>query len=708
LSRDFDTVLGDITGKVGAAAAVAVSNPNVAAGDNTLYTSSFHSGKWTGDLIAYNINTSTGLPDLVNPVWTNGCTTSQDTSWIDDNDHSRGKRGCSAQLQLDNTGVVTPTTRKIVTYTGTAGTGQGLQFQPNSATTTTKLSATQQTALNTSATVTDGTNVLSFVRGDRSREGTNYRVRGSRLGDIVNAEPVVINPPSRRYGDAGYTAFKTAKASRRRVVFQAANDGMLHAFDADRTVPGSGGDELWAYVPNIIINNIKGLSTKTGFAHRYYIDATPVIRDVNFNNTDGASGTTADWRTILVGGLGKGGRGYYALDVTDPTAATEAAAISKVLWEFPNSATSNSDKVDIGFSFGRPIITKTKAKGWVALVTSGYNNGADTGGDGKGHLFVLNARTGAVIKDIVTTAGSSATPSGLASISAFVLNASADNTVEYVYGGDLEGNVWRFNLTGDAISDWAATRLTTLVDSAGTAQSITTAPELAIVNVGSAKKRIVLVATGKFLSEKDIPGAAGVLASATQTQSVYGLIDNLTATPTISPLRSNLVQQTLTNVPRPSPLPANYVDKRAASNNSVDLSDATGAKKGWYIDLPTTAERVNTDPTLVAGTLVFTSNIPRLGECSPEGKSWLNFVNYATGGLVPGANFSSWDLGDYLSSRPVVFRIAPTATLGAPSLGNDGVGALTVDSTGRISVKDIPVDNTLPVGRRIGWQEVYE
>ena len=186
----------------------------------------------------------------------------------------------------------------------------------------------------------------SFLRGDRTKEGAMFRGRGPRapypnnvvsdnvavLGDIVNAEPIYIGAPRFSYVDNGYAAFKTgAAATRTKMVYQGANDGMLHAFDAIT------GAEAWAYIPNAVFPNLLNLSSKNAFVHKFYVDGTPVYGDVDFGNTSGSSTTTPDWRTILVGAYAKGGRGDYALDVTSPTMAGETGLASKVLWEFPTT-----------------------------------------------------------------------------------------------------------------------------------------------------------------------------------------------------------------------------------------------------------------------------------------------------------------------------------------------------------------------------------
>lgn len=640
--------LQDITSRVGASAAVAVANANLVSGDSALYASGYNSGDWTGELSAFDINPVTGAI-ATTATWT-------------------------AQAQLD---ALAHGSRMIASYTGTTGTGQGIQFQPTSAPTATKLSTAQQTLLNTPLT-TDGASVLAWLRGDRSLEGTTYRTRAHVLGDIINSEPVIVRDPRSNYLDNGYAAFKTANASRTKTLFQGANDGMMHAFKADNP---NGGSELWAYVPNLVLSSLNLLSRKSGFAHRYYVDATPSVGDVDFNNTNGASGSP-DWHTILVGGLGKGGRGFFALDVTNPVASSEADAAAKVLWEFPNSATSATHKNNIGYSFGKPIIVKTPYYGWVVLVTSGYNNGTDTGGDGQGYLFVLNARTGDVIAAIATGVGSSADPSGLAQIQAFVENANRDMTTGPIYGGDLKGNVWRFDLSASASTSWNVKKIATLVDASNNYQPISSMPNVSKIRYGGVYKRLVYVGTGLYLGDSDVPGTTGANIHATQTQTMYVLVDDLSSTPTISPLRSNLVQQTVTT-------------GGTFTINEVDYA----VKKGWYLDLPTTGERINTNPALGYSSLIFTTNVPNSDPCVPGGSSYFYVMDYAyIKGLSSSFITSSrLSLGNVLASRPVLVRT---------STGDLKAIIRLSDATTGVESAPKPVFSTAT--RRITWRELPE
>ena len=656
----ISTAVRDAIDRDGAAAAVAVANANVTA-ETSAFQAGYNAGNWSGDLQSYKLDPNTGTPIVAQPLWVP-----------------------TAQQQLDD---LASDNRRIVSYSGTAGAGQGIPFRPHplppdaAPAALTTLSLSQQNSIS----AVNGPGIVKYIRGDRSGEGTTYRQRAHVLGDVVNSEPVIVGPPSNNYHDStdpGYRAFKAARSARQEMVFQGANDGMLHAFNA------STGAEEWAYVPNLLIPNLANLSLRPGFRHKYYVDGTPTVADVDFNRTGGVLDNPAsDWRTLLVGGLNKGGYGYYALDVSTDPPATEAAAAANVLWEFPNSATAGQVVANLGYSFGKPIIAKTADQGWVVLVTSGYNNSRTVNvgefnftGDGVGHLFVLNAQTGALIKDIPTGVGSTASPSGLAAISGYVESADADNTVTQVYGGDLNGNVWRFDLTGPVNGDnsWNVRRLATLVDTARNAQPVTTAPELTSIIENNQVFRLVYVGTGRYLADSDVTSIA--------TQTLYGLIDNRSDAPAIDPLREKLQAQTLT-------LDGNT---RTATANTFDLT-GENPKRGWYVDLPASGERINTDPQLALGTLVFTSNIPSGVPCVPGGSSFFNLLDYRTGGALTYGNlgWSSVSLGDGLASRPVLIR-----------LPSGKVSALIRKSDGTTIAKEVPTAPVAPAVRRISWREL--
>jgi type IV pilus assembly protein PilY1 len=504
------------------------------------------------------------------------------------------------------------TTRKIATWNGT----QGVPFRLAS------LTSAQQNALGGNAAIQQ--EVLNWLRGDRSLEGKPYRIRKGILGDIVSAEAVPVAFPLAPYGDGtnpGYSAFKTANAARQRMVYAASNDGMLHAFRGN--TPG-GGQELFAYVPSFGFNGpsvpatpgdngLQALSQST-YQHRFYVDATPVAADVDFARVGVAPSLvpadTYDWRTILVGGLGKGGKGYYALDITNPTtmAASETALASKVLWEFTDP--------DMGYSYGKPVITKLRAYGWVVIVTSGINNTDGVAANkGKGFLYILNARTGQLIQKIGTGAGTAADPSGFAHIAGYSVSFT-DATVDQIYGGDQLGNLWRFDLTSATGTYTAPTKIAQLTSNGTTPQPITSVPR--IEQSLNGVTRWVFVGTGRLLDNSDMGN--------TQTQSMYAFKDGTISAPATA-----------------ATLPAGLAFPLVRSN-FAPLSDAdllTGitvgpTQIGWVHDLSgvgaaSGTERVTFDPVANAGVVAWIGNIPSTNPCSPGVTSRSYAVNYETG-----------------------------------------------------------------------------
>jgi Tfp pilus tip-associated adhesin PilY1 len=463
-----------------------------------------------------------------------------------------------------------------------------------------------------------GQSLVNFLRGQRQHEGYEsgtsklYRTRVTALGDIVNSRPVYVGKGYLQYVDPGYGDFKTNTVdSRTPMVYVGANDGMLHAFDAET------GEEKWAYIPHAAMTNLPLLANSDyQDRHEYFVDATPVVADIKR-----AGG---EWRTILVGGLGKGGKGIYALDVTAP-------ANPQSLWEFnaPDATTSalgTGLASDLGYSYGKPLVGKLKADlgsasagTWAVFVASGYNNAT-----GKGKLFVLNAETGATIATIDTGAGSAATPSGLAHLAAYAENQLLDNTVERLYGGDLLGNVWRFDLYDTAPSDGQQVyRIGKATDPDGNAQPITVAPYLATWNT----RNHVMVGTGKLLD------AADTNNSQDQVQSVYDLIDPLDGVDAGALRVSGLLRKMEVRNESGDPASQSLWVRCAETDRTVcDDSD-----KGWYVDLAyfhesrKASERVNVEMAMAGEVLVVSTNQPLPDVCSVEATGRIYFIHPVTG-----------------------------------------------------------------------------
>jgi type IV pilus assembly protein PilY1 len=659
LVSGLSKALAGVTARTGSAAAAATSNLEPVAGDNFVYIALYTTVSWDGDLQAKTIDPSTGAI-AATPVWT-------------------------TQAQLDSRTAAITDTRTIYTYDGGtanklksftwAGLTAAEQAYFNSICTTSKLSqcssltAAQQIAVS-------GVNLVNFIRGQDGFEdqGTNldklYRNREHVLGDMISSQPVYVKAPSFAYVDANYDTFRdTTQKNRAAMVYVAVNDGMLHAFN------GSTGVEEWAYIPPLLMPNLYKLADKNYSSnHQYYVDGSPTIGDI-CPTAPASTCTGAQWKSILVGGFNAGGRGYYALDITNP-------ASPKALWNF----TVNEDN-DLGLTYGNPIITKRKDGTWVAVFTSGYNNISP--GSGVGYLYVVNANTGVVLEKISTGAGSTTTPSGLAKINAWV-NATTDNTAERFYGGDLEGNVWRFDIDNVvAPAGKEAFHLATVgqINGAGT-QSITTKPELTEVTYGSTDYAVVNVGTGRYLGINDL--------SDTSQQSVYAFKDDLTATG-LGQLRATglLVKQTLTTFTGSS-----GESLRKSSTNPVDWS----TKAGWYVDLSpnneSPGERVNVDMQMQLGLLTVAGNVPNANACNLGGYAWLYYFDYKTGQYVKTASDNM--VGRRLSNNALV------AGLKTIKLTTGKTLTIITDTGGGISGSADPTSSGggAAGGKRVSWREL--
>jgi type IV pilus assembly protein PilY1 len=335
----------------------------------------------------------------------------------------------------------------------------------------------------------------------------------------------------------------------------------------------------------------------------------------------------SSWKTVLVAGLNGGGRGYYAIDVTDPR---NPAA----LWELCADANVCSDSnldADIGLTFGSPQFGTWKdssgVERWVVFLTSGYNNVPDTagvpGGSGKGYLFVVDVATGRVLEKISTGSGDTTTPSGFARITAISANPMTDPLVTYVYGGDNLGQMWRFDFTGGAGA-------VNLLANAGPAQPVTTRPDVTLCRVdtraedgsiSSSAEKVVVFGTGRLL---DVPDVGN-----TDLQSVYALRDTPLAIDAAKWRNGGyMAQQSLAKVAGSG----SGGDAYTISGAEVDLS----TQLGWFVDLDQNAgERVNLDPTIVSGSLTVVTNLPRSSSaCSVGGTSNIYQLNVCTGRAV--------------------------------------------------------------------------
>lgn len=628
LTQAFRDALVDAFAKDAAAAAVSVVNAQITV-NNVGYSSSYNSGTWYGDLEAVSLDTTTGLPV-----------------------------GAAAWSLRTNLNAMAASSRKIVSFNGSTGAA---------------FTAGNFTGSGSPTALTAG--VINWVRGDRTGEGSTYRQRTAVLGDIINAEATVVN-------------YATGES----IIFQPANDGMVHVIDGriDASVP-TRGQELWAYVPRMIHGKLTTLSSRTSFNHQYLVDATATATQITGAGPMGR---------ILVGGLGKGGAGFYALDITSYEAANETIAAQKVKWEF-------SDSGRMGYSFGRPLIVKTAdtsiADGWRVVVASGYDNGV---ADGRGYVWVLNPIDGSVIRRIDTGAGGAgAAAAGLAHLGKMA-NAAPDAVVRYVYGGDLLGNVWRFDLDVGT-----ATRIAVLTDGSGATQPVTTAPSVGPAT--AAGRFFVYVGTGRYFSDEDIAGNPGANRYATQMQSMYGIIDDTTAATTTLP---NIRGTNGASCPATPPggsgdFVCQAITAHVPANGTFDSTAyPIGTKRGFYADLPVANSRISADSALTTGgTLAFTVNLPTNVACDPGGSSYFFTLSGSNGGAIPnGTNFYSAGkfLSNALASRPVII-ITASDTRGLIKHSDRSNSSEIIPCSSNCSSGNPPAGlSPAPAWKRIYWRSL--
>jgi type IV pilus assembly protein PilY1 len=691
------TALKAVTAETASAAAAATSNLEPVAGDNYAYTAKYTTVQWTGDLEEHQINLADGT---VNPTadWSAAAKLDAMTGAACDNRTIKLFRAGASNNLVD----FTANTQKC----DAGGNPTGAADSSLNASELANFGTLQATALTQGMDASQqaaaaGANFVNYVRGQRGKElfvtgdvNHLFRDRIHILGDIVNAQPVFVRGAIGNYSETlnpGYSAYKLAQANRTPMVYIAANDGMLHAFLAGQnqvdsngnvtSIDPNGGVEAWAFVPTMVLPNLYKLADANyADTHIYTVDGTPVTGDVR--------DSTGTWRTILVGGLNGGGRGYYALDITDP-------ANPKALWEFKNGSTcyptDSFGDCDLGFSFGNPLIAKLTDGTWAVFGTTGYNNAS-----GVGALYVLDAITGKILQKISTGVGSPASPSGLNKIAGWADDPLIDNVAQRIYGVDLLGNTWRFDVNdilGPAGRD--AELLATAKDPSGNPQPITTKPELGLA--GSPLTPTIYVATGRYLGTSDLPAPPAV----PQIQSVYAIKDTLSMTP-IADLRATLMENKITLAQfdpdfdpvtgTNGPLPPITIRQSGCANNCSSTA-------GWFVDLPESGERANVDPKLQLGTLVVPTNVPENNSCSIGGHSWVNFFDYSNGLAVsssPGAS-----VGQQLSSSLVV-------GINVVRLPGGKTVVIATTSNAKQTTVNAPFAAAGLSGKRVSWRELVQ
>ncbi|QYY24715.1 pilus assembly protein [Diaphorobacter sp. MNS-0] len=515
-----------------------------------------------------------------------------------------------------------------------------------------------------------GTNRIAYLRGDRSLECPSsgcttdkpFRQRWSRQGSIVNSEVWYVGAPVSNYAMEGYAAFTRTWAKREPMLYVGGNDGMLHGFTA------KDGTERLAYVPRGVMRDLPKLTNPSfNNNHQYFVDGSPMTGDV----FDGA------WKTLLVGTLGAGGRGYFVLDVTNPgttdggaSSFTKANANNLVVMDktLPASTTPvNNDAIDdLGHIFAKPVlddanpqrttqIVRLNNNRWAVVMGNGYNSA-----NGRPVLLIQYLDGDKELLRIPAVA----TDSGNGLSAPRLVDISGDGKPDVVYAGDLKGNLWKFLINTKDSSSWgvaswegkpAGTPLFIANRGTGhsantnssTRQSITAAPSVRVndrtktVTEGGVDKTLpvggmmVAFGTGRNITKLD--------QAELQQQTLYSVLDNtryvreMTGTApnekptgrinvctTTSGVCGELVkssadlpravsQDELVQTTVPSTVAQTRDGRQFWKVNATTINWAE--KKGWFMDFPLTRERLLKPMQFYDGSnlLVVPSQIPAKG-----------------------------------------------------------------------------------------------
>lgn len=535
---------------------------------------------------------------------------------------------------------------------------------------------------------------LNYLRGDQSGEvaqGGLFRSRVSRLGPIVNSEIALAGVQNFGYDvlpgaeGSSYAGFMQTKAARTHLAIVGANDGMLHGFDA------ATGVEKFAYVPQALmlepISAADQRSTLVRLAdpdfqpRYYYVDGSSWVADAYWNSA---------WHTVVVGTAGNGGKGVFAIDVTAPNAMSP----NKLL--FDHWDVEGGNDANLGHSFGQPVVGRLADGDFYAI----FGNGRDSV-----HrcpvLYLARLRDG-VVRRIPTggrnlAASCSAAPNGLGRPSLYDAERAGEagyRITDFVYAGDLQGNVWRFDLRSlnvgtEPPSGAGAQLLFAAQNDSGEVQPITGTIELGPAPggvVGNPRPVMLWFGTGRYLATTD--------AGDTRVQSMYGMVDRFAVggnATTAKILRSDLQGQT-----------ANLSGDLAGTISGTPVN-YPGGQHGWVVDLPRTGERMTGLPLLQPGRLLFATFVPEANACYATGQSWLFAVDPYHGRSLAQRIFVGSPNVDFIASTVGIVRSFVAVEAGNRAFVYIGGSGSNGNSIQREEIRPVTQGNARG---RVSWREI--
>ena len=637
------------------------------------YFAYYNPVEWTGSLTANNLIDTAGVVTVAKVAnWDASCVLTGVAAGST----------CPTTLVSGPTAAEGPAARNILTWSGSAG----IPFTWGS------LTVSEQNALDAGDKAPFNANRLNYLRGDRSNELTSlgkglYRIRAGVLGDIIDSSPVWVGPPIAPYTaswsdklfpaatpaeNAGqtYLAFVAAAQTRQNVIYTGANDGLMHAFRAGSfdssgnfVATGNDGQEVLAYMPGGVLTAIHSGTTpaidysNTQYGHAFYVDATPTTGDLFYKGA---------WHSWLVGGLGPGGAVLYALDVTDPTKYSESNASSLVIGEWTASTISCANVAgcgtNLGNTYGTPQIRRLHNGKWGVIFGNGFGSAS---GDAGIYVMTVDPTSGSTTFYYLSTGTSGS--NGISSVAPADLDG--DHITDYVYAGDLLGNLWRFDLTSSNPSSWAASAAPLFTTPSG--QPITSKPIIASTPVTGGGARLMI----GFGTGQKIPFTNAAAASfAGGTQDLYGVWDwNLTGWN----LKSSVTYASLAATPAATGLTSpftvgktNLQQQTFTINAVTSVRDGTGApvcwqggsscallnnKFGWYADLPGGSEQIIYNPVLFQSAFLVDSTIPAsnsLTSCTTNTDTGFTYAVSVSDGSVFTNAFPKYKLDSLAAGVP--------------------------------------------------------
>lgn len=702
-----------------------------------IYLASYATDNWWGSMQAVSLDDSSGSL-VVNPYanWDAKCVLTGGTC-----DTMKPNNGVSPTVTVQG-----PTERTLLTSDGSNGNGGGIALEWAS------LTGSEQSALNTSpsgTTDSNGQNRLNWLRGDRTNEqlqstsGT-LRARTYVLGDIIDSSPAwvgapyagtypnafsdglygtSVSAPENQGGAQTYANFASSNATRLNVIYAGSNDGFMHGFEAG-SFDTSGnfvstqndGKEVIGYMPAGVLANKAASLTDPRYSHDYMVDATPAVGDLFYKNK---------WHTWLVGGVGSTGKEIYALDITDPSNFKETSANSLVIGDWTNTSAGLSH---LGDTVGSPIIARMHNGQWAIVFGNGLNSGTSAGV----YIGLVDSTTGAVTYHFLDTGvGSSTIANGITNVTSVDLDG--DRIADYLYAGDLRGNVWRFDVTSSDPSKWAvsklgnstATPLFVAKDASNNLQPITTAIVAAAIQTGTESRAMLYFGTGQKTPQTSTSAAT---YDTTGTQTFYGIWDwdmdawngkssvkYASLSETRSFTRSNLLAQTATtttvtgggSIQGYRSLPTGT----QVCWQGTNTCSSGNSQYGWMFDLPSTNEQIIYSPTIIDGAVVVQTAIPpgvSAIQCNSGTQTgWTMAFDPATGGGLPEGFFPNASGSFGTNSDGTVVSGVQLNAVGTPTTvtyqGQIYMVTQTVTGSAALSKVNPPSANS---NTRVSWREI--